>query len=797
MTSINNQEKKGNGLLSGSKFAAASTPENVASPAPSNPEHMPTGYLPKQAQPAPSGNHKGSGLLSRQGGRSGASGGRGLLNGQNYGSAPQQQQGAVERSSANGGPGQRGPLNPSSHGGPGPQRAQRPPAGFQGAQGPQRPGSQGARPGGPGAQHPGPQGARPGGPQGARGGQPIPTGPTGQIVLYKGPHFYVRTTIHPNKRQSKNPLRKPTGHTTMIPKVIPEQEQRVAASETRMMPSLDISDITPRERFYIPGWLEIIIVIIGVVGSVVAHAYNMFNFPRYEMDEGTYMSAAWAVLNGKIYPYAYGYGHPPFAWMQLAALVKLVGSFFLFGNAIDTGRVLMLLYTLGSTLLIYLIVRKVTGNRSAALLTLGIFAFSPLAVTFQRLVLLDNIATFWFLLSLYFLVISKSRLQFITLSAICFGLSMLSKEVLILFMPGMVYGVWLHATKFQRKFAIVAFTYTFIAVASLFLLMATLKGELFPTGWLPWDKNQHLSLIGTFAQQTGRGQKEGSLTDSLSGWYQTDPLLVILSVVPLAFNMLVGWWKQKQLFFAILGISFWLLFIRGGVVLSFYLIPLIPLIAINTALMVNTIAEWVGDFVRLDLLRAFLVCCALGGVLFFDATHSQDVYTSNITSVQTDTMAWIRANVPRNSYIVMNAYLYMELRAPGGAAVGNGAVYPNADVYINIATDPALYNLVGGNADRVDYIIADSQVYAYIQTLKSDPNASFLYKALYHSGLDANGQPVPCAKFQYGSGLTGYEIDIYCVQHANLRPVALTTPSGVPQMFAGGTIPVDRRSLMG
>jgi 4-amino-4-deoxy-L-arabinose transferase-like glycosyltransferase len=627
---------------------------------------------------------------------------------------------------------------------------------------------------------------------------PAPSGPTGQVVLFRGPHFYVRTTIHPNKSSSTNPLRKPSGHTTMMPKVIPNQEQRVAESDTRMMPALDVPENAPRKKFYIPSWLETVVVVLTVLASVIAHAYNMFNYPRYEMDEGTYMSAAWAVVNGKIYPYAYGYGHPPFAWMQLAGLVQLVGGFFLFGNAINTGRVLMLLYTLGGTLLVYLIVRRTSDSRTAGLLATLIFAFSPLAVNYQRLVLLDNIATFWFLLALYLLVISRSRLFIVVSAAICFGLAFLSKEVLALFLPGMIYGIWIHSTKFQRKFSLVAFTYAFAAIASLWVLMAILKGELFPPGWLPWDKGQHLSFIGTFTSQVGRGQTEGSIGSSLQAWYSTDQLLVIMSIISLAFNVAVGWWRRKQLFFGILGISFWLLLIRGGVVFPFYFIPLIPLTAMNTALMINTLTDWVGKFVRFDLMRVFLIFCALGGFALYDATHSNQDYQGNATIVQTETMAWIRANVPRNAYVVMNSYLYMELRAPGGAAVGNGSVFPNADVYINIATDPALLKLEGGNWDRVDYIVADSQIYTYINSNLLPKEADFLRQALMqHSGpLGSDGKPIPCASFKSAS--ENYEIDVYCIHHTESKPLAMAPSGGTPPpLLARGTTPMDRRLLMG
>jgi 4-amino-4-deoxy-L-arabinose transferase-like glycosyltransferase len=612
------------------------------------------------------------------------------------------------------------------------------------------------------------------------------------VVLYRGQHFYVRTTVRPEKRRYSHPLRKPTGHTAMVPKIVPDQKDRVAASETRLMPAIDLKDLMPRKRrLPLPPWLEIAWVTLGVIISVIAHAYNMFNYPRYEMDEGTYMSSAWAILNGKLYPYAYGYGHPPFAWMQLAGLVQLAGGFFLFGNAINTGRVLMLFYTAGSTLLVYLIAHKLSGSRSMALLAMVLSALSPLAVTYQRLVMLDNIASFWFLLSLYFLVISRSQLRYTILSAICFGLSMLSKEVLILFMPAMLYGVWLYTTGFQRKFAFVAFIYTFAAIGSLYVLLAVLKGELFPPGVLPWDKHQHLSLLGTLLDQTSRGQSEGPLSLGWQAWYGADPLFMVLGLVAIAFNVAVGWWKRNHLFLAILAISYWILLIRGGVVFPFYFIPLIPMMAMNSAIMIHALADWMGRYVRLDLFRAMLILGILGVVLVFDAVTSGPVYNGNLTQVQTQAIAWVGANVPRDSYIIMNSYMYMDLKAPGGAAVGTGSVFPNAEVYINIATDPVLLAEVNNNWDRVDYIVADSQIEEYItsKSTKLPTGAAFMLQALKAAGYPNS----PCATFK----APGYEMHVWCVKHRDLKPVASTLPANQSPIAVSAELPVETRTHLG
>src|SRR5258708_20918393 len=67
---------------------------------------------------------------------------------------------------------------------------------------------------------------------------------------------------------------------------------------------------------HLPNWLELILFIGILAGSFAVHAINMFNYPHYEQDEGTYLMHAWAVTRGLISPYAYGYGHPPLACLQ-------------------------------------------------------------------------------------------------------------------------------------------------------------------------------------------------------------------------------------------------------------------------------------------------------------------------------------------------------------------------------------------------------------------------------------------------------------------------------------------------
>ena len=576
----------------------------------------------------------------------------------------------------------------------------------------------------------------------------------GHVILHRAPNFYVRTT---NRRgQSSHPLRRRTGQTTLMPRLAPEQELRIANSETRMMPNLEsINPIEPK-RFPLPVWVEATVVVVGLIIAFAAHAFNLFNYPQYGLDEGTYMSSAWAILHGKIWPYAYGYGHPPLAWIQIAAWVQLTGGLFTFGNAVNTGRVLMLFYATGSALLVYLIFSRLHGSRTGALLAMVIFSLSPLCITYQRQVLLDNVATFWLLLSLCLLVVGESRLFFIVLSAICFGVALLSKEVLLLFFPAMIYAVWLHSTSFQRKFALVAFTYGVIAMGSSFVLLATLKGELLPTGILPWDHHPHLNLFSTYIGQLQRGQNQGDVVVAWNIWAQQDYLLIICSVAAMLFNLVAGWWNRKLLLLALISISFSLLFLRNGVTFPFYIIPLLPFNAINIAAAITIMTKWIGKITRIELVQVTLIFLFITGTVTYDAQHSSTIFATNLTSPQVKALAWIRNNVPHSDVIVINSYLFTDLHEEGGAGVGDGTIYPYAHVYWNVAFDPEIHDtLLQNDWNRIDYIVTDSPMLRDIEHLHG--NMELVNKALQNASL--------VAEFRPNAFDQQYAMQIYQVNH--------------------------------
>src|ERR1700761_9124140 len=94
-----------------------------------------------------------------------------------------------------------------------------------------------------------------------------------------------------------------------------------------------------------PGKAPKLIIAVCLLIGLVSHGWNMFRYPLYLTDEGIYMEQAWSVLReGKLSPYTSFYDHAPMGWLALSAWVGVLpGGFSAFGNAINTGRVLMLL----------------------------------------------------------------------------------------------------------------------------------------------------------------------------------------------------------------------------------------------------------------------------------------------------------------------------------------------------------------------------------------------------------------------------------------------------------------------
>jgi hypothetical protein len=317
--------------------------------------------------------------------------------------------------------------------------------------------------------------------------------------------------------------------------------------------------------------------ILLVVG--LAHGANMLDFPYYESDEGTYMSQAWSVATqGRLAPYVYTYDHAPLGWLQLAAWTSLSGGFAAFGSAVGSGRVFMLVLQIASAYLVYRVTRSVASSALAAGVATLAFGLSAYGIYYHRRVLLDNVSTFWMLLSIALLVEPRISRRRIALSALAMGVSILSKEVTLAAAPAMAYLVYVRQAGRQRWVGVFGWTGLVGIVCATYPLMALLRGELWPAGTAP-DGTPLVSLVTALEWQASRG-RDGGLLDPSSrfwstavSWARSEPFLVLAGGLASVLAVLGVRSRPAVGALGLASLSFWLFFARGGEIFAFYLVP--------------------------------------------------------------------------------------------------------------------------------------------------------------------------------------------------------------------------------
>ena len=509
-------------------------------------------------------------------------------------------------------------------------------------------------------------------------------------------------------------------------------------------------------------WIAAILLVIAV-----GHAVNMFDYPYYEDDEGTYVAQAWAVLQGHLAPYTYWYDHAPAGWIQIAAWAVLTGGFHAFGTAVESSRVLMLGFHMGSTLLLYSIARRLSGSMLAAGLACALFGLSAYGIQFQRRVLLDNVATFWMLLSIWLLVGRRLSLTRVWMSAVALAVSILSKELTIFLVPAMAALVWLRAARPVRAFAVSGWVVLVGLVFSLYLLMALLNGELFPTGTLLGGNSDHVSLLGTLQYQASRGKDPGVLDFGsgfwqlvLRSWVREEPMLVLGGTVSALLALTFIRRRPAAGIMGLLTFSLWAFLARGGEVIGFYLVPLLPLLALNLALLVaavcqalvGTLRRWQAMPARAlrqvvaPVMTAVFAMGLLGGYMVGLLDDPLRAWLREPAVGQREAIDWIRASLPPGSPSVIDMYMWLDVRPE----------QDDAQYYWKVEEDPAIREgIFSSDWQTVDYVITTPQLLA-------DANAQAM--PLMHAALDHS---TIVARFD-----TGWPVEVHQVAHEQAAAAA-------------------------
>jgi 4-amino-4-deoxy-L-arabinose transferase-like glycosyltransferase len=495
---------------------------------------------------------------------------------------------------------------------------------------------------------------------------------------------------------------------------------------------------------------------VSILTGAVTHGFNLFNYPLYITDEGIYIQQAWSVLReARLSPYTYFYDHAPAGWLAIAGWVAFLPSQFqTFGNALDTGRALMLIVHVISTFLLYRVVARLSGSQVAAVIAAFLFNVSPLAVFYQRQVLLDNLMVMWVLLAL-FLITGRDnwrdgdlRIVAAMGAGLSFGIGVLTKENAIFFAPALGYLLYRRFKgRMNCRFSIAFWLFCAISMISLYFLYATLKNELLPSG-LSFDLNNppadHVSLLYTIWWQMHRSQ--GSILDhsspvwqfSVGAWVPKDTFILAVGGAAAVINLAVGLLSKgrhpQALVAAGLALGYGLYLARGSQMLEFYIVPLIPFLAMNIGLLVGWLASYLPTLVRaapaLAIIGVFTLNPAWGYVLVVDQFGKvvpHDLYKLNQNDMQTQQLQWIRQNIPPDAKLIIDDNLWSDLH-------DTKPYYKWAHSHFKASSDPDVRDkLFGKDWRNIDYIIMSNKMRDAMQLNNADGGETWIMQALDHS----------------------------------------------------------------
>lgn len=460
---------------------------------------------------------------------------------------------------------------------------------------------------------------------------------------------------------------------------------------------------------------------------IVATAWNLQGWPgRVDEDEGTYVAEAWAmVYEHHLAPYTYWYDHPPLGWAQLAAYIWLTDGLARYATSVAIGREFMLLVTVASSALVYVLARRLGFRPATAGLAVALFGLSPLAVYYHRMVSLDNIGTLWLLAAMVAATSRRRSLGAAFWAGTFSAVAVLSKETIAILLPVVFWLIWQQAHTHTRKWHLMIYVVTVVLFTAFYPLFAALRGELFPG-------SGHVSLFwAVWWQLFGRTGSGFLFTNGTSAnylltlWLGTDrwlllaglavtlPAFCVRKLRPLAFGLLLQ---------AVMALS-------GGYLPYFYVTAMLPFAALLVGGMADTLwnpvsahqLEWVRRIlvITAGIAAALVVVPQWGSALVDQA--GQNGATGSLAAT-----AWVERHVPKWDVVVVDDYLWLDLERAGMNPLWEQ----------KMGSDAESQGVLRDGWRSVGYVVVTGQIIGTLATLP------ILQQAINHS--------VPVARFSGG-----------------------------------------------
>ncbi len=469
----------------------------------------------------------------------------------------------------------------------------------------------------------------------------------------------------------------------------------------------------------LPNWVEPALVVGLVLVALLVQGLNTTHAPTLTRldDEGIYVSQAWSVLReGHLSPYTYFYDHAPVGWIMIAIWMAIVGGPHAFGAALDTGRILMLLLHAAMVPMLYYLARKLTASIPMAGLAALLFSVSPLALNYQRMIILDNPMMFWLLISITLLVAGRGKPLFAVFSGISFALACLSKEPAIGMFPALLFLFFLPGLERPSWKNILSWAIPAILVLCIYPLYAAARGELFPSAPIPGYTPPPGAIFSTGKVNLYEALKwqltrpgGGSIFSPNSmfwqqvrtNWIPEDFFLFLGGIISVLINLVRGFRNRLLLAASLLGLLPLIYLAHGGIVYDFYIVFALPFFALNIGLTLDWLVErfWprpAGKFFVAEGLMILLLA------IYVISGQMKPLYQTGPDQPNRQALAWILNNIDSQSRVVIPDAFWVDLHEP----TGGKAPFLNANSYWKISSETSVRdNLLHNDWHNIDYVI--------------------------------------------------------------------------------------------
>ncbi|HEX8498506.1 MAG TPA: glycosyltransferase family 39 protein [Actinomycetales bacterium] len=386
--------------------------------------------------------------------------------------------------------------------------------------------------------------------------------------------------------------------------------------------------------------------------------------PARSQAEGSLVRQAWAVLHLGDLTYPGAHAAAPFGWWQLAAWTGLTGRWA--PDDILSGRRLMVVLTLVSAVLLWVLAKRLALPRWAAALAVALLVASPAALLLHRTVLVDTIAMTWVLASFVLALDPARRIGAFVAAMVALALATLSSLSSLLLLPAVGWVLWRRSHGTTRQDLMPLAASLSALVGGLLAVLATRGGEVLITadgaGGLAATLNQVLS--------SDTSARTGSGADSTLALIALDPVLSVVILVATLVGLLIARLRPIA---------------AGALVLMAVLLvpfrtpgPLVALLPIG-ALLVAGVAHSAWEHRRRRAgtrLTGLLVATAVVLSAFALpgwATQLRSLTASEPGRPMREATAWIGANVPQQARVLTDDALWTDLveqGRPRGRVVG-------------------------------------------------------------------------------------------------------------------------------